>query len=265
MIQLTVLTDSDSVFRVQAQENTTQPAVASSEDQDTSDLEKIVRRFKRKNPGGISVYIEHLESGQTVSYKEKNKFNIAELDVPFYANQVFQLIDQGRLNKNQYVDRVRSLQLGDCLKLAITTLDTNCSSRLRDIAEIPVSTLKNQGYGKTKLGALESISTSKDIGTLYRNIESRTHLTDNSAAQLTELLLNQLNNDRIPQKIPGDVPVAHMATNNQGRIHDGGIVYSPHGNYIIVVLTEGWKINANKAYKEIADFSDNVYDYFAEN
>jgi beta-lactamase class A len=74
------------------------------------------------------------------------------------------------------------------------------------------------------------------------------------------LLLSQTVNDRIPALLPAGTRVAHKTGNWSNATHDAGIVFSPAGSYVIVVLTD-YGYNVDGASR-IARLSRTVYDYY---
>lgn len=74
------------------------------------------------------------------------------------------------------------------------------------------------------------------------------------------LLKNQKYNDRIPARLPESVVVAHKTGLERRVCHDVGILFTPKGDFIICVLTQGVK-NSKEAKRFIADVAFLVYRY----
>ena len=76
------------------------------------------------------------------------------------------------------------------------------------------------------------------------------------------MLRRQKMHDRIPKKLPEGVVVAHKTGLERGVCHDAGIVSTPNGDYLIVVLTKHKaKWGAKPSKRLIADLARQVYDY----
>ena len=73
-----------------------------------------------------------------------------------------------------------------------------------------------------------------------------------------------LKDQRLNRKLPADLPSNTVIAHKTGELgmfsHDAGIIYTPKGDYIIVVLSKSDTPAA--AEKRIADISKAVYDYF---
>lgn len=84
------------------------------------------------------------------------------------------------------------------------------------------------------------------------------------SSQLDREMLALLKEQELNYKIPGELPVGTVVAHKTGEIgmftHDAGIVYSPAGDYIIVVLS--LSDNPVVAQDRIATVSKGVYDYF---
>lgn len=55
-----------------------------------------------------------------------------------------------------------------------------------------------------------------------------------------DVLRRQKINDRLPRFLPREAAVAHKTGQEREVCHDAGIVFSPHGDYIITVLVRTW-------------------------
>ena len=80
---------------------------------------------------------------------------------------------------------------------------------------------------------------------------------------MLQLLKIQKLNNKIPRYLPKDTVVAHKTGELDPFTHDAGIVYTPNGNYIIVVLSKS--DDPDLAENRIADISKNVFNYFQNN
>ena len=70
---------------------------------------------------------------------------------------------------------------------------------------------------------------------------------------MLEVLKRQQINDRLPSGLPSDATVAHKTGNLPGIAHDAGIVYTPTGPRIVVVLTAGFT-----AYDDVIALNERV-------
>jgi beta-lactamase class A len=54
---------------------------------------------------------------------------------------------------------------------------------------------------------------------------------------MLDVLKRQKVNDRIPRYLPNDITVAHKTGLLKNTVSDVGIVFTPHGDFIICVIT----------------------------
>jgi beta-lactamase class A len=82
-----------------------------------------------------------------------------------------------------------------------------------------------------------NVTSAADLALLFRLlIEGRVVSPEASEAML-ELLAGQVVNDRLPALLPDDAIVAHKTGNIDNVIHDAGVIYTPAGRAVTVVLT----------------------------
>jgi beta-lactamase class A len=77
---------------------------------------------------------------------------------------------------------------------------------------------------------------------------------------MMDLLTEQHLNNKIPKNLPENIVVAHKTGELNSFTHDGGIVFSPKGKYVIVILSESQ--TRLETEQRIADLSESVYHYF---
>jgi beta-lactamase class A len=140
-----------------------------------------------------------------------------------------------------------------CLDDMIIYSDNDC----------PLSYLARYGWSRLTEDA-------RDIGATRTWFDNSTHTTANDLALILEQihdgsLLSEADNDRLLDDmkqqvfrdgIPAGIPEAEVADKVgflDGLLHDAGIVYSPKGNFVLVVMTDGYSWGA------IADVAAEIY------
>jgi len=79
---------------------------------------------------------------------------------------------------------------------------------------------------------------------------------EDTSQEMIDLLARQKINDRLPALLPPGTKVAHKTGNWDNATHDVGVVYAPHGAYVIAVLSD----KPDRA-ESIAELSRLVYEY----
>jgi beta-lactamase class A len=141
----------------------------------------------------------------------------------------------------------------DCLDDMIIYSDNDC----------PLNYLARYGWSRLTEDA-------RDIGATRTWFDSSTHTTANDLATVLEQiydgsLLSEVDNDRLLDDmkqqvfrdgIPAGIPEAEVADKVgflDGLLHDAGIVYSPKGDFVLVIMTDGYSWGA------IADVAAEIY------
>jgi beta-lactamase class A len=142
----------------------------------------------------------------------------------------------------------------DCLDDMIIYSDNDC----------PLSYLARYGWSRLTQDA-------RDVGAVQSWFVDSTHTTANDLALILwqiydGSLLSEADNNRLLDDmktqifrngIPAGIPEAEVADKVgflDGLLHDAGIIYSPKGDYILVILTDGYSWSA------IADIAAEIYE-----
>ncbi len=83
-----------------------------------------------------------------------------------------------------------------------------------------------------------NVTSAEDVAALLGMLERGEAVSPESSAEMLNLLRGQVLNDRLPAYLPDDAVVAHKTGNLDGLSHDAGIIYTPAGPIIVVVMTE---------------------------
>ncbi len=107
---------------------------------------------------------------------------------------------------------------------------------------------------------LENYTTAREMSVIFEDMYRGTLVNQDVSAKSLRYLFDQRSRDRIPGRLPGDVPVAHKTGLERGVCHDAGIVFDPRGHYLIAVLTRHSNPNSVPSKNFIADISLMVYE-----
>ncbi|NPV82608.1 MAG: serine hydrolase [Candidatus Aminicenantes bacterium] len=87
---------------------------------------------------------------------------------------------------------------------------------------------------------LENYTSAREITGLLEMIYHGRCLSADISEKCLDVLKRQKINDRLPRFLPREATVAHKTGQEREVCHDAGIVFSPHGDYIITVLVRTW-------------------------
>ena len=228
--------------------------------------EKFNHSFTNTNEG-IQAYInEVVKSGKiTISYQKlsgdfggasangDNFMVSASTYKLFIAQFVMSKIDSGQLNWNS---PVLGTNVEGCFHSMIVLSTNSCAEHWLGVygASTINKYLNDLGYNSVFNNG-PARTTANDLRKMLLNIYYGNGFSANNRARLLELMKNQVFRKGIPTGSSGSV-VADKVGYLDGALNDAGIVFSPRGDYILVVMTDGqnWAKIAEIAAK-IAELS----------
>ena len=133
--------------------------------------------------------------------------------------------------------------------------------------------LKEEGYTKTTVqhtlhpasskseGLGErNMTSARDCGLLLERIYKGECVNEEASKAMLNLLMNQNITWKIPQGIPAGIEVGNKTGETDEDQHDIAIVYGEETDYILCVMSEGFK-NQDTAMDNISRISRVVYNY----
>lgn len=249
-----------------------------------SNLEQVINNTLKDSTGLYAIAIKNLKNGEEY-YRDKDRmFSAGSLYKLGVMLTAIQQLEKGEMSEDEVlIGNVKDINkiLGvasDEAELKDGTVDFTIFSALRQMISIShnyAAVLLTQKVGTDKIQqVIEKLelkntlinvegrpkTTAGDLLTFFEKIYQRDGVNAYASHQIIELLLAQDINDRIPKYLPKEAKVAHKTGEIDFAKHDAGIVFTPNGDYIIVVLSETDSPAA--ASERIANISREVYEYF---
>jgi Beta-lactamase class A len=141
----------------------------------------------------------------------------------------------------------------DCLDSMIIQSENECP--LEYFEEYGWSRLTKDAHGigakNTKFDN-ELFTTAKDLVTILKQIYDGSLLSETDNSRLLSNMKEQIYREGIPAGIP-EAEVANKVGFLDDLLHDAGIIYSPKGNFILVILTDGY------LWEAIAETAQEIY------
>jgi beta-lactamase class A len=122
--------------------------------------------------------------------------------------------------------------------------------------------MQNSGLSESKLGLSGGppVTTSSDIALFFEKLYRKDLVNNRYSDEMLAMLQKQSLNNKLPKYLPKETYVAHKTGEIGEYSHDGGIIFSNKGNYIIVILSESE--NPSETEEKIALISKKIYEYF---
>lgn len=207
---------------------------------------------------------------------------------------IFKAVDEGKLSLNQefvfrradiaggsgLIKGMRlpvSLNLKKIMECMITESDNTASNKIINTLGFDYINKEFKSLGLTgtilrrrmmdfsgRKRGVENYTTASDLLFLLDKIYNKELINHGASEIMLSFLKRQKINDRLPLYLPKDCVCAHKTGLERGVVHDAGIVFSNHGNYIICVLTKDVK-DYKTAKKYIARLSLCAFDTYQNN
>lgn len=236
-----------------------------------SRVQAAVNRFAASQSVPFDVVVHDFRTGNTASLRATRVVLSASLYKLFVARELFRRIHEHQLSPDVPINDADRHTVGQCLDLMITVSSDECGVAGLDMVgkgHLDPS-LHAQGYGGTYLASPQRTGAA-DIALYFDRLRDGALLPEPELTTLRSYLDGQQVNDRIPQGLPPGTKIAHKTGDRYGWAHDAGIVHTPTGDYLIVVLSGPWLGQCcypnppgqapPAAYPAIAQLSSVVYD-----
>lgn len=256
------------------------------------DLKKSLARTIRRFPDDPGIVIIDLENNAALVHERNMMVPSASMvKVPIMA-AVFRAAEEGKIRLNQTIVLRKGDKMGgsgilkrmpvgttytvmDLVRLMIAESDntaTNILTRLLGIDYLN-SAFRSFGLKHTMLTrrvadyqardkrSLENYTTASDMARLLREMYRGKLINPKVSAECIEIMKLSHSTDRIRRYLPGEAMVAHKTGLERTVCHDAGIVFTPHGDFLIVVLVRHDNRSASAAKAFIARVSSTAYDH----
>lgn len=256
-------------------------------DQPITPLGKVVQASLNGTTGTYGIVIKNLKTNESYSFNEHKVFLSGSLyklwvmALSYKQIQAKTLLpdeilseDIVTLNKDFYIDPDLAEETEGNITLSVTqalhqmiVISHNYAALLltKKIGLSKVAAfLSGNGFTESQVGTHGDApkTTAFDIALFYQKLYNYQLADQEHTKEMLDLLKAQQLNDKIPKYLPDSIDSAHK-TGELGQFnHDAGIIFSPKGNYIIVVLSE--TNNPAAAKERIAKISEGVYNYFTK-
>ncbi len=255
--------------------------------QEDKGLSQVVQNALFGTKGSYGIVILNLKTNEYFLQNEHTSYKAASLYKLWTMATVLDQINNGKLNEKDVLsenidvlyekfhlaspsaNKNITLSINDALEKMITISDNpaalllSAKVKLSNITQL----LNNNGLIGSKLGTGSEypVTTPHDIAIFLKNLYDGTLVNKVNSEKMLAVLKRQRLNSKIPKYLPDELVIAHKTGELDESTHDAGIVYTPQGDYIIVVLSKSNAESRFLAEERIANLSLDVYNYFTKN
>lgn len=148
-------------------------------------------------------------------------------------------------------DSGTTLTVGDAIERMITVSDNSCAHALLQLLDTHNvnATALSLGLSDTRINtalpedertADHNTTSARDLERLFTGLIQGTIVSADASRAMLDLLGRQQINDRLPTGLPAGTPIAHKTGNLDGIAHDAGVITTPFGPRVVVMLTQDW-------------------------
>ena len=217
-------------------------------DFDIEGIQSQVQKVLSKYDGDISVYFKDLRTEQSFYINPKNMYSCCMIKVPALI-KIFQEIENGNIDHAAHANEIEQM-----ITISSNTAYNNLAALLGGGNGIYGLYQINQmcielGLENTKLhhGLLPgenfftdggaNTSNPKDIGILFEKLYKKEIISDKACQDMISILKACEDRDEIQAGLDKGIEFAHKTGAADLLYHDGGIVYLPGRDYILVIFS----------------------------
>jgi beta-lactamase class A len=220
---------------------------------DQAGLQKLLDDLA-KTKGNYSIAVHSLASDVTASVNGEQHYHPASTYKMYVGWAIIQQVTAGKLSWNDAA--VNGKNVGSCLDTMIINSDNDCGEWLAEKIGWKNLNTMLKGIGLSCTNLLTAWYSCANDETLFLYKLQTGQLLDTSQMNV---LLNPMKQQVYRQGIPAgvNVPVADKVGFLYAMLHDSAIVYSPHGTYVLTIMTDGssWSQIADAAWQIDAQLS----------
>ncbi len=247
-----------------------------------SSLGRVVQNAMSGAKGRYGIFIKNFKTEEEYFVNEHQAFEPGSLYKLWVMATTFQKIKDGNLKEDEIlgediptlnnlfnIDPEDAEQQDGRIELTVSsalnqmiTISHNYAALLltEKIGNSSITKfLVENGFKESKIGQPPDTTVS-DIATFFDKLYKGEIIGIDYSQKMLELLKRQQLNDGLPNYLPDQTAVAHKTGDIGWFKHDGGIIYSPKGDYLVVVMSES--DFPEGAQERIALLSKAVWDYF---
>lgn len=253
--------------------------------QKTHSLENAVNSALEGSNGTYAIAVKNLKNGESYYLNEHQVFDAGSMYKLWIMAEAYGQIQNGALSEDEFLsedvaalnskfniseDNAEltegsvTLSVADALSQMITISHNYAAFLLTE--KIKLSSvnlfLEKNGFKESNVGinGENPTTTASDIALFFEKLYKLQLANQENTNKMLDLLKKQQLNNKLPKYLPQGVIVAHKTGEIDYSSHDGGIVFSPKADYIIVVFSKS-DIPASTD-ERIAQISKNVYEFF---
>ncbi len=234
-----------------------------------AEMEAGIETIMDSYGGTCGVYFEYLPTGDFLTIEDENMYPCSLIKV-FVMAAVYEEIAEGSLDYDDrlyYLENMMIYSDNTCYNTLLAMLGNGsgldgaavvneyCASL--GILSTAIHHGLTPGTGYFTDGG-ENTTCPSDVAKLLEYIYDGEIVSESACAEMIEIMSQCYESSGLPAGLPAGITCAHKSGWAYDYYLDGGIVYAPAGDFILVVFTD------QTGSALVADIAEYVYDYLNE-
>ena len=261
-----------------------QQTYASIREAISPDLASTIQTTLRGADGEYGIVVKNLKTGETYLQNADESFVSASLYKLWLMGTAYTQFENGTIKPTDYLSQdagnlnnmfsiasesaglnsgTVAMTAADAVYKAITVSDNYAALLLT--SKVTINEMANFLAATGMTHSTKDITphtSPSDIALFYEKLYTKSLVSITASDEMLSILKKQQINDRIPKYLPNYIQAAHKTGELDGYKHDAGIVYTPRGDYIFVVMSN--TSDPAVAAERTAVLSQRVYAYFTK-
>jgi len=251
-------------------------------------IDDIIKDTLAETDGSYGLFISNIKTHEQFTLNEHSLYPAASLYKLWIMASVYEEIKKGAIHEADVLEETVAIlnekfnissesaertegtvtfTVRDALFSMITISDNYAALLLTEKIGLSkvAKFLADHGFYESKVGIDGSLpeTTAADIGLYYQKLYNGFLIDSFYDQKMIQLLKAQKINHKIPKLLPQTIEIAHKTGELGSYTHDGGIIYTSHGDYIFVILSDS--VIPTLAEDRIRTLSEKIYTYFTKN
>jgi len=254
------------------------PTINLSTNTKEEDLTTDIKKITENKKGFYSIYFKDLESGKELGIDENQINTAASVNkVPIVA-ALYLLAKEGKIDLDdrvtiqesdvqdygtgsiRYQEMPQTYSLRNLAKLALKESDNTAAHVIEiKVGEENVQKLVDS-WGLKQTNMVENKTSARDMNIIFEKIYKGEIADAANTKELLDFMTDTDFEDRIPKDLPSNTIVYHKTGDEEGYVHDVGIIKTEKGTYFLGILTSDVGGQEEKTKSTIAEISKKIFD-----
>lgn len=138
------------------------------------------------------------------------------------------------------------------------------TTTMRSLGAPTIQVMRGVEDTKAYRQGLNNVTSAYDQMKIYEQIALGQAVNGDASKKMIEILVQQFYRDIIPVQLPSGTPVAHKTGWITGVFHDAGIILSPNGGKLVLVLLSKGATDEGATKLALSTVAALVYNYYKE-